>query len=81
MDPTTINPNTFKLLDQVTLQQVQPLAARGVNYDETTRVATFTPAAALQNGKSYSATITAGVKDKVGNALADDHAWHFTVRP
>jgi Bacterial Ig-like domain len=81
MDPTTINPNTFKLFDPVTLQQVQAKAPGGVAYDETTRVATFTPAAALQNGRTYAATITAGVKDKAGNALAEDHTWHFTVIP
>jgi hypothetical protein len=81
MDPATINPNTFKLLDSGALQQVQPLAARGVDYDENTRVATFTPVAALQPGRIYSATITAGVKDKAGNTLAEDRTWHFTVRP
>jgi len=81
MDPATINPNTFKLLDSVTLQQVQPLAARGVDYDEATRVAAFTPANPLQPGTTYSATITAGVKDKAGNTLAEDRTWHFTVRP
>ncbi len=77
MDPATINPNTFKLLDQDTLQQVPS----GVDYDETTRVATFTPADALQNGRIYAATITAVVKDKAGNALAEDRTWHFTVMP
>jgi hypothetical protein len=75
MDPATIDPNTFKLLDQVTLQQV----AGGVAYDVSTREATFNPAAALQNGRLYAATITASVKDKAGNALAADHTWHFKV--
>ena len=81
MDSITINPDTFKLLDQVTLQQVPSLVPGGVDYDEPTKVATFTPAAALQNGRIYAATITAGVKDKAGNALAQDHTWHFTVIP
>jgi len=81
MNPATINPNTFKLFDPTTLQQVQPKVPSGVDYDETTRVATFTPAAALQNGRTYAATITAGVSDKAGNALAEDHTWHFTVIP
>jgi hypothetical protein len=81
MDPATINPNTFKLFDPATLEQVPPTVPSGVAYDETTRVATFTPADPLQNGGTYAATITAGVKDKAGNALAEDHTWHFTVIP
>jgi hypothetical protein len=75
MDPVTINADTFKLLDQNTLQPVDG----EVNYDEPTRVATFTPAAPLENGPVYEATITAGVKDQSGNALTQDHTWHFTV--
>jgi Bacterial Ig-like domain len=79
MDSSTINPSTFKLLDQATLQQVPPSVPDGVHYDEPTKVATFTPAADLQNGRTYEATITSGVKDKAGNTLAQDHVWHFTV--
>ena len=79
MDPATINPNTFKLLDQVTGNQVPPLSLGGVDYDELTKVATFAPADRLENGRRYGATITSGVKDKAGNALAQDHTWHFTT--
>jgi hypothetical protein len=79
MDSTTINPNTFKLLDQDTLQQVPPLVPSGVDYDETTKVATFNPAVVLEHGRRYGATITSGVKDKAGNALAQDKIWHFKV--
>src|SRR5215210_4559728 len=79
MDGATINPNTFKLLDQGTGDQVRPLLRGGVDYDEPTKVATFTPAAALESGKRYGATITSGVKDKAGNALAQDETWHFKV--
>jgi hypothetical protein len=75
MDRVTINPTTFKLLDQ---DELEPVAG-GVDYDVPTRVATFTPAAALENGRIYEATITAGVKDQAGNALAQDHTWHFKV--
>ena len=79
IDPATINANTFKLLDQVTGNQVPPLPPSGVDYDEPTKVATFRPVAALENGKRYGATITSGVKDKAGNALDQDKTWHFTV--
>jgi Bacterial Ig-like domain len=79
MDGATINPNTFKLLDQVTGDQVRSLVPDGVDYDEPTKVATFRPAAALENGKRYGVTITSGVKDKAGNSLSQDKTWHFTV--
>ena len=75
MDRATINTNTFKLFDQVELNPV----AGSVDYNVSTRVATFTPSPALENGKIYAATITAGVKDQAGNALAEDRTWHFTV--
>jgi len=79
MDRATITPNTFKLLDTDTLQPVLPKVPSGVDYDELTKVATFTPGAPLQNGRKYAATITSGVKDKAGNALDQDKTWHFTT--
>ena len=79
MNPATINPNTFKLIDSSTLTPVPPAARNGLTYDELTKVATFIPRAALGNGRRYGATITSGVKDNAGNALAQDKAWHFTV--
>ena len=75
MDRTTINAITFKLLDQHNLQPVNG----DVHYDVRTKVATFTPSAPLKNGRTYAATITASVKDKAGNAMAQDRTWHFTV--
>ena len=79
MDSVTINPDTFKLLDQVSFEQVPPIVPGGVVYDVSTKRVTFTPADPLVNGRTYAATITAGVKDQAGNALAQDHTWHFTV--
>jgi hypothetical protein len=82
MDSVSINPDTFKLLRQgESPEQVKAKVPDGVVYDEATRVATFTPDARLQNGTTYGATITASVKDEAGNTLAQDHTWHFTVRP
>ena len=75
MNRATINDKTFKLLD---LAAFTPIVG-SVDYNVPDRVATFTPSRALENGKTYGATVTAGVKDQAGNALAEDRAWHFTV--
>jgi Big-like domain-containing protein len=41
--------------------------------------AVFDPISDLEPGTKYSATITTGVKDIAGNALANSHAWTFTT--
>jgi methionine-rich copper-binding protein CopC len=41
--------------------------------------ATFTPAAPLANLQTYTAEITTGVTDLVGNALAANFSWSFTT--
>ena len=41
--------------------------------------ATFAPSAPLANGPTYRATVTTGVKDLSGNALAADYSWSFTA--
>ena len=40
---------------------------------------TFTPLAALVPSTVYTATITSGVKDLAGNALAANNSWSFTT--
>ena len=75
MDRTTINATTFKLLDPHNFRLVNG----DVDYDEPTSVATFTPSAPLKNGRTYEATITAGIRAKAGNRLAEDHTWRFRV--
>jgi len=50
-----------------------------VSYNATTRVATFTPTAALEKGKTYTATLSTAVKDSLGNALAAAYSWSFTT--
>jgi hypothetical protein len=81
MDSVSINPDTFKLLyPGERPEQVKARVPDGVVYEEATRVATFTPEAPLHNATTYAATITASVKDKAGNTLAQDYTWHFTVK-
>lgn len=50
-----------------------------VSYDAGTRTATFTPASPLAANTTYTATVTTGVKDAAGNAMAADDTWSFTT--
>ncbi|HLD36300.1 MAG TPA: Ig-like domain-containing protein, partial [Planctomycetota bacterium] len=45
----------------------------------TSATITFTPVIALMGGTVYTATVTTGVKDSAGNALAADYIWTFTT--
>lgn len=74
IDPTTINTNTFLLEDAAG----NPVAGT-VSYDAVTKTAIFDPADNLEYGTTYTATITTGVKDTDGNALAADYSWSFTT--
>jgi hypothetical protein len=71
MDPLTIINSTFTLMQGTT-------AVPGiVAYSGTT--ATFTSSAILLANTNYSATVTTGVKDLAGNALATNTVWRFTT--
>jgi hypothetical protein len=48
-----------------------------VTYNSATKVATFTPSAALARGVTYTATVSAS--DTVGNAMATPYSWTFTT--
>ena len=75
MDPATIDRNTFKL---VKLDGLTPIAG-DITHETATKRACFQPAAELEGGVAYRATITGVVKDRTGNAMAQEHAWTFTV--
>jgi hypothetical protein len=74
MNPSTISATTFTLTG--------PAAASvtgQVVYDAPDYVATFTPASNLALNTTYTATITTGAQDLMGNALAVDATWTFTT--
>jgi methionine-rich copper-binding protein CopC len=77
MDATTINTTNFKLV--VTAGSVDVPGT--VSYNPATRVATFTPSAPLLPNTNYTATVTTGVKDAAGNALASNVNSAFTTAP
>ena len=74
MDPATINTSTFT----VTGPGGAPVTGT-VTFSGTT--ATFTPAASLAGSTLYTATITTGAKDPVGDALPSNFVWTFTTGP
>jgi hypothetical protein len=75
MDATTISGTTFTL--KTTSGSVA--VAGSVSYDAGTRKATFTPTSPLANNTNYTATVTTGVKDAAGNAMAANKVWTFTT--
>ena len=50
-----------------------------VSYRDLGNMATFTPASDLTPGVLYTATITTGVHDVSGNAMAVNKTWVFTT--
>ncbi|MHB8381666.1 MAG: Ig-like domain-containing protein [Candidatus Binataceae bacterium] len=74
MDPATLTPGTFTL----TGPGSSSIAGK-VTYDATSQIATFTPTSALATSANFTATLTTGVKDLNGNALATNFVWRFTT--
>ncbi|MCY7386942.1 MAG: ice-binding family protein [Burkholderiales bacterium] len=82
--PATVNTSTFML--SCALPCVAPGGA--VTYSVSTRTGIFTPNTALTPGTVYTATVTTGVTDLVGNTLsgnqlpapaASNYVWTFTT--
>jgi hypothetical protein len=74
MNPTTINTTTFTL----TGPSAAPVTGQVV-YDAADYVATFTPSSNLALNTIYTAAITTGAQDLLGNPLATDFTWSFTT--
>jgi len=72
IDPATINPQSFTLLENGSTS-----IPGSITYVGTT--AQFKPASTLAANASYTATVTTGVKDLAGNALAASYSWQFTT--
>jgi hypothetical protein len=70
MNAATINSST------ITLKQGTTTVAGTLTYSGTT--ATFTPASALAANTVFTGTVSTGVKDAAGNALAAVYSWSFT---
>lgn len=68
MDPTLISSATFTLNNGAT---------GSVVYDEASKTATFTPDTPLELDTIYTAMISTGAVDLMGNSMAADYKWTF----
>ncbi len=71
---TTLNNTTFALKLDNSLDVLG-----SVLYNSVAKTATFTPSVALLAGRSYTATVTTGVKDLSGNILFEQKTLTFTT--
>ena len=71
MDPATVTGASFSL------EQGATSVPGTVMYVGLT--ALLTPTSSLDPNTRYTATITSGVTDLAGNAMANDHVWSFTT--
>jgi outer membrane beta-barrel protein len=71
MDTETFTGRSFSLKQGTT-----PVSGK---LTSTASTVTFTPASNFEKGKEYTASITTGVKDLSGNALANNYEWVFTT--
>ncbi len=72
MNPATISATTFTLTGPGTAS-----VTGQVVYDAADYAATFTPSSDLALSTTYTATVTTGAQDLLGNPLANDSAWNF----
>lgn len=80
MDAATLTTSTFTLLEQGSSTPVDAT----VTYGAATGKATLDPAADLDPGATYTATVkggSGGASDPAGNPLAADKTWSFTTTP
>lgn len=70
MDAATISGSTFLVNGGVT---------GAVTYDSVNKIATFKPLTDLSINTTYTVTLTTGIRNTMGNALASNYAWSFTT--
>jgi hypothetical protein len=73
LDPSTVNGGTFMVIGAG--NQAIPGTVSYIG----NQTAAFAPDAPLNGAASFMATLTTGIKDLAGNALASPFAWNFTT--
>jgi hypothetical protein len=76
LDPTTITPTTFTVMQGIT-----PIPGTVTYVGGGGSVATFNPTSDFPPSTVVTVTITTGVTDLAGNALAAKKTWSFTTGP
>ena len=76
LDASTVTGGSVQLRDAL-----GALVPATVGYTAATRTATLAPTAPMAAGAQYTATVTTGVEDAAGNALAQARTWSFTTAP
>ncbi len=75
INPATISGDTFTVVNTALGTPVPGT----VSYSVVGRSAVFTPSTALPNDSPFTATVTTGVTDLAGNALATNAVWSFST--
>jgi YVTN family beta-propeller protein len=70
MDAATINDSTFLMSGGIT---------GTVTYNSISKIATFKPLKDLSKKTTYTITLTTGIRNAMGNALASNYTWSFTT--
>jgi hypothetical protein len=73
LDPSTVNGSTF------TLKAGAASVSGTVNYDDTTRTATFSPTAPLSFSTTYTVTLGAAISSVAGVAMGSPVSWSFST--
>ncbi len=73
LNAATVTTTTFTLVD------ANGSVTGNVSYTAGTRTASFTPDSSLTPLRVYTATLTTGIQDLVGNPLAAPYTWSFTT--
>jgi hypothetical protein len=74
LDPATVSTASFVLRDSS-----NAIVPATVAYTAATQTAALTPSNSLAASSTYTATLTTGIKDLSGNALATSFVWSFTT--
>jgi hypothetical protein len=77
INPDTLTSNTFVVLAVGTSGGAT--VSGTVAYTAETMTATFIPTTLLEINTTYTITITTGVEDEAGNAMATTFSWSFTT--
>lgn len=75
IDPVTITSSSFFISDG------RDNVSGAMILTDDGKTVIFDPSADLAAGTAYTVTLTTGIKDLAGNALAEDNIWSFTTAP